>query len=331
MTSCGTETRQHWMDFARSVCILLVIFLHTTTAMQKYGVPFPDYIAVFNQFMDPFRIPLLMFLSGMLLERSLAKPNREYLVGKFNLIFWPFLIWSQAIYAADGRLTLEYILKTPITAPSVLWYLWFLCAYYLIGLVLARRRVPLVPVMIVCLVLSGLLPDYMRMDRFAALLMFFLLGHYVVTKRFSMQGRGALALVGLGLAIVGGLISVLYGTIKYDPLFVWVPMGLIAFLLWAAPHYERSAVTGAFEWIGRNSIVFYAAHFPLLLVGTRLGETYTEAAGAVFCAVLFLVALILCAFLQILRRRWAPATALFDFAVAWRLVRGLTGKAAPVS
>ena len=193
MTSCGTETRQHWMDFARSVCILLVIFLHTTTVMQKYGVPFPDYIAVFNNFLDPFRMPLLMFLSGMLLEKSLAKPNREFLAGKFNLIFWPFLIWSQAIYAADGRLTLEYILKTPITAPSVLWYLWFLCASYLIGLVLARRRIPLVPVMLACLVLSELLPAYLRMNRFAALLMFFLLGYYVVTKRFSMQRHGALA------------------------------------------------------------------------------------------------------------------------------------------
>jgi surface polysaccharide O-acyltransferase-like enzyme len=314
------------MDLVRGVCILLVIFFHTSTTMQKYGLPFPDYIAVFNQFMDPFRIPLLMFLSGMLLERSLAKPNREFLTGKFNLIFWPFLVWSQFIYAADGRFTLEYILKTPITAPTVLWYLWFLFAYYLIGLFLTRRRIPLVPVMVICLVLSELLPAYLRMDRFAALLFFFLLGHYVTANRFSMNGRGAVGLIGLGFATAGGLISVQHGAIKYDPWFVWVPMGLIAFLLWAAPFYQRGAVTRVFEWIGRNSIVFYAAHFPLLLVCTGLAAAHTEVTGAGLYVGLFLVVLVLCAGLQQARQHRPSVAALFDFSVARRLLSGHSGK-----
>jgi peptidoglycan/LPS O-acetylase OafA/YrhL len=164
------------------------------------------------------------------------------------------------------------------------------------------------------------------MDRFAALLFFFLLGHYVTATRFSMNGRGVVGLIGLGIAIAGGLISVLHGAIKYDPWFVWVPMGLIAFLLWAAPFYQRGAVTRMFEWIGRNSIVFYAAHFPILLVCTGLAAAYTEVTGAGLYVWLFLVVLALCAGLQKARQHRLPVAALFDFGVARQLVSGRSGK-----
>lgn len=228
------------------------------------------------------------------------------------------------VYAAEGRLTLEYILKTPISAPSVLWYLWFLTAYYVIALVLVRLRVPLLPVMAVCLAGSGLLPSFLRMDRFSALLMFFLLGHYVVERQISLRGRGYLALLGLGAAVAGGVISVLSGSIKYDPLYVWVPVGLILAILWVSSFYRGNAVSGGLEWIGRNSIVFYAVHFPVMMVAARVLLSTTTPSGATLYVAAFLLAVAAGALLQFLRLRFRLAEALFDFRVVARMV-GLAG------
>ncbi|KMK63844.1 acyltransferase family protein [Puniceibacterium sp. IMCC21224] len=305
--------RLRWMDLVRGVCILLVILVHAEGVVKGQGLYIPAAINVFNEFLDPFRMPLLMFLSGMMLEKSLSKNNRDYVLGKFHLIFWPFLIWSMIVYAAEGRLTLEYILKTPISAPSLLWYLWFLCAYYLIALLLERCRVPLIPVMFICLIASGFLPSLLRMDRFAALLIFFLLGHYIVRNKVSLQNHAYLALLGLGAALTGGLMSVLYGPIKYNPLFIWAPVGLILFVLWAAPLYRSTQSGQGIEWIGRNSIVFYVGHFPLLLLVAGIMRETTALDGVSFYAILLVATLAINACLQLLRSRYDIVAALFDF------------------
>ena len=311
MTMSGQRLR--WMDFIRGICILLVIFVHASSVLADNGVTYPRAFNIFNEFLDPFRMPLLMFLSGMLLPRSLAKSERDYLWGKFCLIFWPFLLWSMATYAADNRLTWEYVLKTPISAPSVMWYLWFLFAYYVIVLFLVRLSIPITPIIILSLIASEFLPPFVRMDRFAALFVFFLLGYCVAQWKFSMKGRAAIAFFGLFAAVSGGIFSVAFGKIKYDPLFVWVPLGLILFVLWSTSFYTTSKFSAAIEWIGRNSIVFYAVHFPALLISARLMVNTTILEGGSFYIILFLWVVAVGAFMQILRRRSSIITALFDF------------------
>ena len=314
--------RLRWMDLVRGICILLVIFQHTQYVTGTVAdLPFSSGFIVFNQFMDPFRIPLLMFLSGMLLHKSLGKSSSDYVWGKFYLIFWPFLVWSVVIYAAESRLTLEYILKTPFSAPSVLWYLWFLCAYYLIALVLIRRAVPLLPVIVVCVVASAFLPPLLRMDRFASLLAFFMLGHYVANRALSERIVAPIAIVGLGAAIAGGIISASGQPIKYNPLFVWVPLGLIVFVLWASAFYKPTMIAAPFEWIGRNSIVFYAVHFPTLVFTSRLVATDARWNGTVFYLLVFAWALVVGAMLQQLRERLWVVEALFDFRPLLKLLK----------
>ncbi|MBE9640462.1 acyltransferase family protein [Salipiger pacificus] len=257
-------------------------------------------------------MPLLMFLSGMLLHRGLAKSNKAFLLGKFAKIFWPFLLWSVIIYAAEGRMTLEFILKTPISAPSLLWYLWFLSAYYVMSLALDRWSIPILPVIVVAIAASSVLPDLLRMSRFAYLLSFFLLGHLVATRNLSMEGRVLFGLAGLTCALTGAIISILQGNVLYDPRFVWVPLGMIAFVLWAAPRCNGGALWRSIEWVGRNSIVFYVSHFPIqLLVARHAQDLGIANVNSVLAAVL-LVSLCGGALLQVVRTRYAIFAALFD-------------------
>lgn len=298
----------------RGICILLVVFLHTTTSTRDWaGLNFSHSITVFNEFMDPFRIPLLMFLSGMLLHKSLNKSTSEYFWGKFHLIFWPFLIWSMAVYAAEDRLTLSFILKTVISAPSVLWYLWFLCAFYLLALLLHRISAPLLPVIVICLIASVFLPSVLRMDRFSFLFAFFLLGHYASVRSLRSKMTLPIAVGGLAAAVTGGIISGVGDSIKYDFMFAWAPLGLMIFVLWASPLYKPKAASAYIEWVGRNSIVFYVVHFPVLVVLGRILSGVTEWNGTVFYFVVFLLTLMTAIIVQLVRERSVVVAALFDF------------------
>ncbi|RHZ90307.1 acyltransferase, partial [Cereibacter sphaeroides] len=79
------------MDFLRGLSVLLVVVLHANTA--NIGGETVGWWAEVNRHLTPFRMPLLMFMSGMLLYRSLAKPLPVYIWGKFAAIAWPLAVW----------------------------------------------------------------------------------------------------------------------------------------------------------------------------------------------------------------------------------------------
>lgn len=311
--------RLAWMDFARGLCVALVVFYHAAVYFHQRGLPVPDAFNTLNLFMEPFRIPLLMFLSGMLLHKSLSKQAAPYFKGKFNLIYWPFLVWSPIIYFFEGKLTLEYVLETPITAPSGLWYLWFLTAFYGLAYFIHRWRLPILPIIVVSLVASEFLPSILRMDRFAALLVMFLGGHLVAQHLDRFSGQRLAGLIGLAIAVGGGIWSVTVAPIKYDPVFCVVPLGLIAFILVFARHYATTVLTLPVEWIGRNSIVFYVAHFPVVLfVADRLQHSSGLDPAAMYLGT-FAAAMLVGMLLQALRSRTRVVAAFFDFRVLLRL------------
>lgn len=316
--SPAPRVRHHWMDFIRGLCILLVVALHATPALQFIvGVEPPSWVYAFNGFFAPFRMTTLMFLSGMLLTRSLDKPAGQYIGGKLNQIYWPFLVWSMVVLAAEGRLTLEYILKTPISAPTFLWYLWFICAYYLIALGMKRLGIPALAMAVACLVVSPFLPDFLRMSRFAYLFAFFLLGYHVSANRLDQGGRipPLLGLAGLALALLGAIMSANGLKVQYNSVSAWIPLSMIVFILWAAPFYRPVALTRPLEWVGRNSIVFYVAHFPAQCVVATALAGGALAAFTLSYGVLIATGILAGVVVTLLRARFEVVAAMFDFSI----------------
>lgn len=304
-----------WMDLARGICILLVVILHASSALsERAGIATPEPIRMFNAALQPYRMTLLMFLSGMLLGRSLDKPAGPYVSGKLAQIYWPFLVWSMVTLWAEDRLTLEYILKTPISAPTLLWYLWFLCAYYILALGMNRLRIPVLPVIAASLVASAFLPDFVRAPRFAFLFAFFLLGHFCASRAGAITVPRAAGALGLLLAAAGGWLSIRGVPVRYEPAYAWAPFGLILGVLWLAPLYRSGSAAGnAVEWVGRNSIVFYVMHFPVQCVVVWLMVRQGWDDFAVIYPVTLLSALLAAVAMQALRERSALAAGLFDF------------------
>lgn len=307
--------RLRWMDLVRGLCILVVVTMHASSALsERAGIASPPVIQAFNDALGPFRMTLLMFLSGMLLGRSLDKPTGVYIKGKLAQIYWPFLIWSMVVLYAVDLFTVEYILKTPISAPTLLWYLWFLCAYYLIALGMRRFSIPLVPVALIALAASTVLPDFLRMSRFAYLFFFFLSGHWYMQHRDRFVVGAPLAWAGLAAAGAGAWMSVQGVIVRYEAVYAWVPLGLILWTVWIGARYQGgSALARLIEWVGRNSLVFYVAHFPVqcAVVDALTGRGMTGFYPVYITALL--ASLFVAIVLQWLRERSNLVAGLFDF------------------
>ena len=90
----GVSSRIQWADALRGIAILLVILLHVPVMSAKMGLVVPEWVERWQWSLQPYRMPSLLFLSGMLLRASLAKGPRRYTVGKLQGILWPYVVWT---------------------------------------------------------------------------------------------------------------------------------------------------------------------------------------------------------------------------------------------
>lgn len=196
--------RMVWMDQVRGLAIVLVVVFHGRTVQARFG-DVPVGLRELTEFFDPFRMPLLVFLSGMLLTRSLTKSPGAYALGKARGLAWPYVVWSVAFLAVVGDLTADSLLAVLGSPLSHLWYLSYLLGYYALAWGLHALRVPFLPVVLVSLGAAGMLDG--GWCRMVFLFAFFAAGHLYVQRRHVLEERASAAWVGLSAAVVlaGGL------------------------------------------------------------------------------------------------------------------------------
>jgi uncharacterized membrane protein YcfT len=266
------SARVGWLDSLRGVAILLVVVLHAGEALRVAVGPTPG-LDQFNLFLEPFRMPVLMFLSGFLLPQSLAKPGREYFAGKVSMVAWPYVLWSVILLAASGGLGPGAIAQILYLSPTYLWYLWFILVFYAVAYPL-RRVPPLVPAG-VGLVLSFLLPDGGRPGTLAFLAAFFFFGawcarHALFVERFI--GRPWVLALAAASAVSVGVLNVAGREVLYRGEFAWGVVGALGVVCWAFPRLGARRATAALEFVGRYSLVFYVAHLGPIMLTLALAD-----------------------------------------------------------
>lgn len=253
------------MDGLRGLTVVAVVLLHA----ELTAGPLPG-LAALNESLTPYRMPLLMALSGLLLARSLAKGPRRHLAGKVRALLWPYLVWSALDVAhlavdalAAGRPLPPGLARRLLYDPeSYLWFLAFLFCYHLLATPLpAWLRTVAGP----ALVLLGDAIASPDLQRFAVLAGWFLLG--------DLAARTLAPLVPAGVGTV------------------------VARLPW-----------GVLAAIGRQSVVFYACHLIVMVYAVRLAHLAGVEDPRLAVPVAVVVPLATGALLVRLRRhRWADA------------------------
>lgn len=289
-----TRNRFVWMDSVRGLAILLVILGHSVAVPIEHGFSSPSALVAVNAFLAPFRIPTLLFLSGLLLDRSLAKPWMTYLIGKWQFIAWPYLIWVIIRYIPEYR-NMSFVDPEVWFAAGYLWFLFFLIGYYLVAL--ATRKLPPSAILLVFFVIV-LLPQHSMTD-FAFFGLFFFAGHVVSdwdptlswTNRKKIIVPAAIWGIVTGLGHVAGLVPM--GEVQSLP---GVFCGIIAATA-AARKVGACRVLCPLQFAGRNSIVFYVAHFPIVSVAVAVMARFLPTAETWFWLCSGILAATICSFL----------------------------------
>ncbi|MEG9249162.1 acyltransferase [Arthrobacter sp. Soc17.1.1.1] len=270
--STTEHTRIGWLDSLRGAAILLVVVLHAGEALRVAVGPTPG-LDQFNLFLEPFRMPVLMFLSGILLPRSVAKSGREYFAGKASMVAWPYLLWSVIILAASGDLGPARLAEILYLSPTYLWYLWFILVFY--ALAYPLRRVPPLVIAGSGLALSFVLPDDGRPGTLAFLAAFFFFGAWCARHARLVEraiGRPWVLALAAASAVTVGVLNVAGRDVLYRGEFVWGVVGALGVVCWIFPRLGVNRATAALEFVGRYSIVFYVVHLGPVMVTLALAE-----------------------------------------------------------
>ena len=320
--SGGLDTRLVWMDTMRGIAVFLVIYFH---AIGLSPVRPPEGFRVVDH-LFPFRIPALMFLSGMLLPRSLARPRGVYLQGKVSRILWPYLLWEVARLVVDpsrdpGSSPLVELFLDP---RSPMWYVGYLFVFSVVTMFFAPvlRTWLLLPTGIALAVvgwqgfLHPLAPEQaMPLHRVFFTFFCFLVGDLVARHRARwlpvlVNVRSTVVCLVLAVPIV--VMSVAGFVVRYQALYL---VSTLACIGAAIPLVDRLAWTDAgrfFARQGRSSIVFYVVGFPAQLVAHHVMLDLGVRSG-VLGTVLNLVAGLAAGFLLVrLRARFGFVDYLFD-------------------
>jgi fucose 4-O-acetylase-like acetyltransferase len=89
------ERRSAWVDIAKGLGIVLVVYGHSFRGLQTAGLEHSNLALKFIDYaIYSFHMPLFFFLSGMFARPSVAAGLRDFWLGKILRLAYPYLLWT---------------------------------------------------------------------------------------------------------------------------------------------------------------------------------------------------------------------------------------------
>jgi len=88
-------SRLLWVDYARGLAILMVVYRHAVVGLTRSGIPVTPLMYNLQEVVFNFRMPVFFVLSGVFLAASLRKRAVSVVVGdKVSTLLYPYFLWS---------------------------------------------------------------------------------------------------------------------------------------------------------------------------------------------------------------------------------------------
>jgi fucose 4-O-acetylase-like acetyltransferase len=284
----GRPSRTLWVDYARGIGILLVVYGHVARGLHGAGLFSDDRVfSIIDSVIYTFHIPLFFLLSGFFCMESLnRKGPREFTAGKCRTIFYPYVVWSllqgtaEAAFAGytNGSVTMAQVLSFLWAPRAQFWFLYVLFFMFLAAAFFRHKMSPrhYLPVMIATAglyVIRNSLPEALPVRYFAANLVFFSFGIYCNrTARIFKKNQAVLFFIFVAGFVFGQVIFHYYLQLTFRTERTWLtlPVSLISVLGTVA----CCRMITRFHWpwlayLGQASLSIYLMHI-LAAAGVRI-------------------------------------------------------------
>jgi uncharacterized membrane protein YcfT len=272
-TGTAADSRIDWVDYAKGICIVMVVMMHSTLGMELAAgrEGFMHYVV---EFARPFRMPDFFMISGLFLGRVIDRDWRTYTDRKvvhfaYFYVLWvtvQFIIKAPSFAAQEGWARVGYDYVEAFIEPfGTLWFIYLLPIFFV-----ATKLLRSVPPILVWLVLAGLEMTHLNTgwtvpDEFCARFVYFYTGYWMANRIFGFaaaaQTQPQLALMTLAVwAFANGLLVHL-GVSTMPGVSLAMGLAGACAVIAAGALLARMNWLNALRYCGEHSIVIYLGFF----------------------------------------------------------------------
>ena len=275
MNGTSKKARIDWVDYAKGICILLVVAFHTISGVERVSGQeiWTDHLVIFA---TPFRMPDFFLISGLFLARVIDRDWRGYADKKVLHFAYFYLLWLVIVFAVRGPgmaadygalETVRQFFLSLIDPFGSMWFIYILPIFFVFAKLMRDAGVPAAAVLGLGVVLEALPvhTGWTVIDEFAARFVYFYAGYLFAGQIFAIAGwvqnNVAKSLAGLVVwALVNG--AIVYAGFSKLP-GVSLALGLAggAAVVSIAALLARAEIGRFLRYMGANSIVIYLAFF----------------------------------------------------------------------
>ncbi len=286
-TFAGTPGRVDWVDYAKGICIVMVVMMHSTLGVEA-ATGQHGFMHLIVAFAKPFRMPDFFLISGLFLARVIDRDWRTYLDRKVVHFAYFYVLWvaiqfafkAPRFAAEQGWVHVGYLYLESFIEPfGTLWFIYLLPIFFVVTK--ATRRIPALMIWgaAAALEMSHLSTGWTVIDEFAARFVYFYSGYlfadYVFALAERARSRPTVALVALALWVV------IDAALVYTGLSEWPVISLLLGFAGACAIVTTGTLLARARWLdglrycGEHSITIYLAFFlPMAATRTLLLKTH---------------------------------------------------------
>lgn len=172
MRSAVGQTRLEWVDAAKGLGIILVVYGHVARGIvASSGIGDQTILSRIDYTIYTFHMPLFFFLAGLFAQHSYDKGKEAFWIGKLHTIAYPYFLWS----LIQGSLLILFSQFTNSHPTSdrlfnILWTpiapFWFLYALFLCHVLFALLRTLNAGALLLCASSLYVVGEFYRLDAY---------------------------------------------------------------------------------------------------------------------------------------------------------------------